>query len=920
MKLQLSFILLIFIFQTSNLNGQESLMDTIESIAEQDSDSIKIHSFQSILSKYQDGMDEKTKAVVYHGLGQSYANLNNYDKSISFFQKSIKVREALGAKHASDLNKSRYELSSIYLDQQRIAEQDSLLTDIIKENLDDLTTCRAHADKGEIIANEGDFYAALQYLNSVLANSELMDEIDHELTIRFRITYVYSLKYETIFEEEKDGRDLESFRKHRIEIERKFDQSSFDKSALYGMLNNFALVSDLFEDGLEDALKGYSASYDYFKEQNFDYWAYLTLVNLGTVYSRLGDHDKAKKCYWEVIRNAGEPDLIAGSYGNMGYYLNGSFSQKISFLLQALDALSGQTKKVDSKFILPQIDVIYSSEYRSDYLTWLIDLAEILVESFKESNDILFLIQANETLHLIDKVVSYMRYESTSEQGKLFWIEEGVDVYVLGLEVCHMLGNEDEAFYFMEKNKALLLQENIRTLQEKLKLDIPKSILEREYTLHYKRITSYEKFQKQSDDIKLKEEYAKLNNEYLDFMDSLKQEYPNYTKTKNQVQIISFQEAVNKYASDDKCFIEYILNDKEGYGIFSSSTEKVFYKISDVPKLQEELTKLQSYWTKPILSKSETSNFQKIAHSVYSTLFPFEDALAKLTGKQVTIISDQNLLHLPFEALPVSENIALGESYLINFADISYLQSISVSQQISKKENNPKYSFLGLAPSTFQYDNLPTLTRSKEAIEAFSTLEGSRILIEEEATKENFLQEIDEYEVLHLNTHAGIDPSNLKPWIAFKNKKMSLSELYGKENQAELVVLDACKTNDGELMNGEGILSLSRGFFYNGTQSVLASNWNVNEKTGNQIIEKFYDHLQNGNTKSKALRLAKIDYLKSHQYSEILPYYWAAYTLTGDVTPIKLTESSNNLIFGGLALLLTFLLLYFGIRRTGKNS
>ena len=37
-------------------------------------------------------------------------------------------------------------------------------------------------------------------------------------------------------------------------------------------------------------------------------------------------------------------------------------------------------------------------------------------------------------------------------------------------------------------------------------------------------------------------------------------------------------------------------------------------------------------------------------------------------------------------------------------------------------------------------------------------------------------------------------------------------------------------------VTGEGILNLSRGFFYNGSQSVLASLWNVNEKSGNAII------------------------------------------------------------------------------------
>ena len=549
---------------------------------------------------------------------------------------------------------------------------------------------------------------------------------------------------------------------------------------------------------------------------------------------------------------------------------------------------------------------------KTDFLTYLVDLASILVQSYKESNDLSYLQSAKESIYLIDQLVSRIRYESLSEESTLHWIQKGVDTYMLGAEVCHLLSLPDEAFYFMEKNKALLLQENIKTLQSKWELDIPNETLEREYILYYQKEELYEQFLQNSDDLQIKESFKKISEEYSVFMDSMEQHYPGYSKTKREVEIISLDEAIAKNTSEDNVFVEYILNESYGYGIFCSSNEKTLFQIADISTFRSELTILNDYWTKPILDKTETLKFQKLANSVFLKLFPFQDALQKLDGKKLTIISDEKLNRIPFEALTVNTELKLADGYLINFCEISYLQSISVSEQIKQKVNDPEFLLLGLAPYEFEIDGLSTLSKSKEAFEELSRLSSSKILLEEEATEKNFLDNIDDYKIIHLNTHAGIDSFNLEPWIAFRNEKMSLSELYGKENQAELVVLDACKTSDGKLASGEGILNLSRGFFYNGAQSVMASIWNVNEKSGDRIIKSFYDHLQNGKTKSKALQLAKIDYLKDHQYSEILPYYWAVYTLTGSVDSIQIGSGfSNTLLFIVLGVVVLILLLFY---------
>ena len=911
-----STLICLFIFSVSNAIGQNEDMARIDSIKVLKSVKAKVEKYNTLLTQLEQKDSPKAKGTLFHELGKCHTSLKNLHKAIDFFLKAIKIRNNLRPINLEQVNVSRYDLSKVYKKLGRMDEQNQILNSIIKEGRKDSITCRAYSDIGRNIAVKGDYHSALQYLNSVLADTELMKEVDHELIIRLKITFVYGLKYQDIFKAEKDSPDLENFEKHQVEIEKKLEKSGLDKSMYYGMLNNLATVSEAFDDGRYIALESYSKCLNYYKEDNDTYTTHLLLSNIGTVYSKLGNHEKANAYYQEVIDNAIDPDLIAVAYGNMGYFLAvDSTKEKIPYYFNAFDILLGQEISKGNSFSLPTVKEIRSSSFELEFLTFLIELASIFVESYKESKDISYLGSAKEAIHLIDQLVSQIRYESLSEESKLYWIEKGVDTYMLGVEVCYLLNSLDEAFYFMEKNKALLLQENIKTIQAKWKLDIPSNTLEREYALYYKRFDLYEKFLERPEDIESKKSYAHINQEYIAFMDSLEIRFPGYTKLKKQVQISPLDEAVTKYVTNNQCFIEYILNDNEGYGIICTAQEKLLFEIQDVNKLQSELLILKSYWTKPILKKAETEEFRKLAYSVYSKLFPFSDAIDKLSGKQITIISDQKLHHLPFEALQVRTDLDLAGSYFINCSEISYLHSISLAQEIEKKENNPKYTLLGLAPNQFHYGGLSELPKSKNTTEILTKFHSSKILIEDDATKKNFLDELNDYKIIHLNTHAGIDSFNLEPWIAFRNEKMGLSELYGKENQADLVVLDACKTNDGELALGEGIFNLSRGFFYNGTQSVLASMWNVNEQTGNVIINSFYEKLEDGNTKSKALQLAKIDYLKKHQYSDVLPYYWAAYTLTGDISPIELRRNNNLFVYMGLALLVLVLFFFYGIRR-----
>jgi hypothetical protein len=77
-------------------------------------------------------------------------------------------------------------------------------------------------------------------------------------------------------------------------------------------------------------------------------------------------------------------------------------------------------------------------------------------------------------------------------------------------------------------------------------------------------------------------------------------------------------------------------------------------------------------------------------------------------------------------------------------------------------------------------------------------------------------------------------------------------------------------------------------------------------------MNDFYKNLKSGETKSEALRNAKLNYLKSHSLSEASPYYWSSFILLGDTNKIDLGTNFTLLHYFilGFTLLIVIILLF----------
>ena len=132
-----------------------------------------------------------------------------------------------------------------------------------------------------------------------------------------------------------------------------------------------------------------------------------------------------------------------------------------------------------------------------------------------------------------------------------------------------------------------------------------------------------------------------------------------------------------------------------------------------------------------------------------------------------------------------------------------------------------------------------------------------------------------------------------------------------------MVVISSCNSGTGTLNHGEGVMSLARGFFLAGASSVIMSGWAVNDEVSREIISSFYYHLSQGSPKNEAMRLAKIEYMKTNSSTYSNPYYWAPYEVLGDNSKIVKIDLKKVLMLLPLILLLPAVLtIYYLIRRS----
>ena len=426
------------------------------------------------------------------------------------------------------------------------------------------------------------------------------------------------------------------------------------------------------------------------------------------------------------------------------------------------------------------------------------------------------------------------------------------------------------------------------------------------------------------------------------FLDSLKQHFPKYYKMRYATMeepITDLQQKIPKNTT----VVRYIFIEDQLYAFVVSQSIKKLIELN-----WESIKDLMPKTTEDSFSVEEIS--PKL-HKIYNALWlPLEEYLKT---QKVVIVPDRELFNLSFETLtpkPITDFQQLATNSLLAKYDISYNFSLLLYKDKNKVANYSS-EYIAFAPGfnnqmkedyklaikdsvdlDKSYLRLLPQPFSEDLVKEYSRIFDGDYFINENASKDLFINRAKEHKIIHIGTHA--ESNNISPELSrliFAKKTDSKDdydanslysyEIYNIDLSSNLAILTACETGKPTYQAGEGMISLAHAFNYAGSESILTSLWEIDEESSSRIVKLFYDNLAEGMPKDEALRKAKLSYIGSAKGRTAAPQYWAGLVLIGDTSPIDLNKDIAWWWFG-IGAILVLLILYFiiDLRRTRSRK
>jgi len=163
---------------------------------------------------------------------------------------------------------------------------------------------------------------------------------------------------------------------------------------------------------------------------------------------------------------------------------------------------------------------------------------------------------------------------------------------------------------------------------------------------------------------------------------------------------------------------------------------------------------------------------------------------------------------------------------------------------------------------------------------------GSQALTGASATESAIKGRLDiPFQILHFAAHAQVDradPSKTAIRLGAdppgEDGFFGIAEISGLELQEPMVILSACRSAGGVVLQGEGVLGLTRAFFEGGARTVVGNLWPVFDRDASALVDRFYSHLTDGFPASTALARAQRDRRAAGDTTAA----WAALVVLGD--------------------------------------
>ena len=743
------------------------------------------------------------------------------------------------------------------------------------------------------------------------------------------------------------------------------------------------------ERGLPElGITHFEKALDYFRQAQDLHGIRQATLGLGETYYLLGEYEEALTQFQQVLDGVGKKAGLdaATSYEYLGRVRNamGDAATALKYLQQALAIYAQSANPTEAARVRALMGQAYQQQgrlgpARQEYQQALQEFIG-LSDSLNQASVYYMLGRLDSRSGNLDGAEDYFR-QSIETTEKVRRVPTSSDLtaafsatihdrYQNYIE-CLMLkdrarpaqGFGVRAFETSELARARSLADMLRATQTNLLAGLDRQLAEREKFLRQSlrvkedyKIALLGKAYKKEELEALDGELTRLENEYQQITEIIRQRYPAYEQVNRPTATDLRQIQEHVIADNETVLLEYSLGEERSF-VWAVTRNNFFSTELPAKKaINEPAQKVYELLAVPPSEETEKKLGEAARELSQMILSPLA---AELKKRRIIVVADGILNYIPFQSLPMpsanSEQM-VAEHEVINAPSASVLEQLrqeSAQRQPSERVlaafGDPVFASnyaqrkdptanaevvvaqnqvwqhalrdIEIKGDSFDRSTIQPLFYAKRELANLRDVAGSATLVATgfDASRESLESaNLTKYAILHFATHGILDPKHPENSGLFlsmvdrdgkaQNGFFSLQDIYGLHAPVELVVLSACRTGLGKEVRGEGLIGLTRGFMYAGASSVVASLWKVDDEATAELMKRFYANmLQRAMTPAAALRAAQNSIRQEPQWHS--PYYWAAFTLQGDYRqlikpPAKVESRYAQMGLGGALLML----------------
>ena len=312
-----------------------------------------------------------------------------------------------------------------------------------------------------------------------------------------------------------------------------------------------------------------------------------------------------------------------------------------------------------------------------------------------------------------------------------------------------------------------------------------------------------------------------------------------------------------------------------------------------------------SYYRLLLKSGENLDQLHLIGRYLYDYFItPIENQLYNYN--KLIIVPDGILAFLPFETLIMPDG-----RYLIEEYDISYIQSLAVSEIVkSRNYSSTRKEFIGFGGADYENFNVASsnsnysylnirkwnnLPGTISEIDKISTLYNTQDIYSGKSLTESLVKKLSEkdmlkrFKIIHFAVHGLVLPE--QPWLSAlvltdKNNTnedgyLNINEIVKLDIEADFVNLSACETGLGKIYGGEGVVGLAQAFLIAGANSLSVSLWQVADQATREFMVGLYKLTTFQDFSfNQGMSEMKRKFIASRRYNH--PYYWAPFIFYGE--------------------------------------